>query len=418
MSAETNRQNGRVYLDHAATTDVLPAAIDAMVEQMRNGGNPSSLHAVGRDARATVEYARERIARAVGADPAEVIFTSGGTEADNLAVKGIYWKRREEDPQRTRILVSSIEHHAVEETCEWLEKAEGAQLEWIPVDEHGSVNPQTVRELIEKNPEDVALVTVMWANNEVGTVQPIPEIAAIAAEYGIPVHSDAVQAFGAVPIDFHASGVATLAISGHKIGGPMGIGALVATRAVQMTPVLHGGGQERSVRSGTIDAPAIAGFAEAAVHSVQHLDKESARIAALRNELVAAISALIPQAHLSGENPLTEEYPGQKRLPGNAHFTFENAEGDTLLFLLDMQGISSSTGSACNAGVTRPSHVLMAMGMDEDTARSAQRFTLGHSTTGADIARLIAALPAAYEQAAKAGLSSQLPDASRWSRWH
>lgn len=414
MSAETNRQNGRVYLDHAATTDVLPAAIDAMVEQMRNGGNPSSLHAVGRDARATVEYARERIARAIGADPAEVIFTSGGTEADNLAVKGIYWKRREEDPQRTRILVSSIEHHAVEETCEWLEKAEGAQLEWIPVDEHGSVNPQTVRELIEKNPEDVALVTVMWANNEVGTVQPIPEIAAIAAKYGIPVHSDAVQAFGAVPIDFHASGVATLAISGHKIGGPMGIGALVATRAVQLTPVLHGGGQERSVRSGTIDAPAIAGFAEAAVHSVENLPEESARIAALRNELVAAISALIPQAHLSGENPLTEDYPGQKRLPGNAHFTFENAEGDTLLFLLDMQGISSSTGSACNAGVTRPSHVLMAMGMDEDTARSAQRFTLGHSTTGADIARLIAALPAAYEQAAKAGLSSQLPDASRW----
>ncbi len=414
MSAETNRQNGRVYLDHAATTEVLPAAIDAMVEQMRAGGNPSSLHALGRDARATVEYARERIARAIGADPAEVIFTSGGTEADNLAVKGIYWKRREEDARRTRILVSSIEHHAVEDTCEWLEKAEGARIEWIPVDERGRVNPQTVRELIEKNPEDVALVTVMWANNEVGTVQPIPEIAAIAAEYGIPMHSDAVQAFGAVPIDFHASGTTTLAISGHKIGGPMGIGALIATRAVQMTPVLHGGGQERSVRSGTIDAPAIAGFAEAAVHSVDNLPEESARIAALRNELVAAISALIPQAHLSGENPLTEEYPGQKRLPGNAHFTFENAEGDTLLFLLDMQGISSSTGSACNAGVTRPSHVLMAMGMDEDTARSAQRFTLGHSSTGADIARLIAALPAAYEQAAKAGLSSQLPDASRW----
>lgn len=414
MSAETNRQNGRVYLDHAATTEVLPAAIDAMVEQMRAGGNPSSLHALGRDARATVEYARERIARAIGADPAEVIFTSGGTEADNLAVKGIYWKRREEDPQRTRILVSSIEHHAVEDTCEWLEKAEGAHIEWIPVDERGRVDPQTVRELIEKNPDDIALVTVMWANNEVGTVQPIPEIAAIAAEYGIPMHSDAVQAFGAVPIDFHASGTTTLAISGHKIGGPMGIGALVATRAVQMTPVLHGGGQERSVRSGTIDAPAIAGFAEAAVHAVEHLPEESARIAALRNELVAAVSALIPQAHLSGEDPLTEEYPGQKRLPGNAHFTFENAEGDTLLFLLDMQGISSSTGSACNAGVTRPSHVLIAMGMDEDTARSAQRFTLGHSSTGADIARLIAALPTAYTQAAKAGLSSQLPDASRW----
>ncbi|MBD9231917.1 MAG: cysteine desulfurase, partial [Rothia mucilaginosa] len=272
-----SEQPARVYLDHAATTDVLPAAIDAMVEQMRAGGNPSSLHALGRDARATVEYARERIARAIGADPAEVIFTSGGTEADNLAVKGIYWKRREEDPQRTRILVSSIEHHAVEDTCEWLEKAEGAHIEWIPVDERGRVNPQTVRELIEKNPDDVALVTVMWANNEVGTVQPIPEIAAIAAEYGIPMHSDAVQAFGAVPIDFHASGTTTLAISGHKIGGPMGIGALVATRAVQMIPVLHGGGQERSVRSGTIDAPAIAGFAEAAVHAVEHLPEESAR---------------------------------------------------------------------------------------------------------------------------------------------
>ncbi len=344
-----------------------------MVEQMRNGGNPSSLHAVGRDARATVEYARERIARAIGADPAEVIFTSGGTEADNLAVKGIYWKRREEDPQRTRILVSSIEHHAVEETCEWLEKAEGAQLEWIPVDAHGSVNPQTVRELIEKNPEDVALVTVMWANNEVGTVQPIPEIAAIAAEYGIPVHSDAVQAFGAVPINFHASGVATLAISATR-SAPMGIGALVATRAVQLTPCFT-----EAVRNAPY-APAPSTrppsqVSQTAVHSLQYIDEESARIAALRNELVAAISALIPQAHLSGENPLTEEYPGQKRLPGNAHFTFENAEGDTLLFLLDMQGISSSTGSACNAGVTRPSHVLMAMGMDEDTARSAQRFT-------------------------------------------
>ena len=230
------------------------------------------------------------------------------------------------------------------------------------------MDPQTVRELIEKNPEDVALVTVMWANNEVGTVQPIPEIAAIAAEYGIPMHSDAVQAFGAVPIDFHASGTTTLAISGHKIGGPMGIGALVATRAVQMTPVLHGGGQERSVRSGTIDAPAIAGFAEAAVHAVEHLPEESARIAALRNELVAAVSALISAGAPERRNPLTEEYPGQKRLPGNAHFTFENAEGDTLLFLLDMQGHQQLYRLGLQRRGDPPSHVLIAMGMDEDTA--------------------------------------------------
>ena len=385
----------RVYLDHAATTDVLPAAIDAMVQQMRAGGNPSSLHATGRDARATVEYARERIARAVGCDAAEVIFTSGGTEADNLTVKGMYWKRRETDPARRRILVSSIEHHAVEETCEWLQKAEGAVIDWIPVDSQGLVDPESVRELIAQNPADVALVTVMWANNEVGTVQPIQDIATIASEYGIPMHTDAVQAFGAVPVNFRDSGVDTMAISG-------------------LTPVLHGGGQERSVRSGTIDAPAIAGFAEAAVHVIEHLEEESIRIAALRNELIAAVQAVIPQAHLSGIDPTTEAFPGEKRLPANAHFTFEGAEGDTILFLLDMQGIQTSTGSACNAGVTRPSHVLLAMGLDEDTARSAQRFTLGHSSTGEDIARLLTALPEAYAQAAKAGLSSHLPDAQRW----
>ncbi|MDO4884216.1 MAG: cysteine desulfurase family protein [Rothia sp. (in: high G+C Gram-positive bacteria)] len=404
----------RVYLDHAATTDILPAAIDAMVRQMRTGGNPSSLHATGRDARAVVEYARERIAQAVGCDAAEVIFTSGGTEADNLAIKGMYWKRHNTNPARRRILVSSIEHHAVEEACEWLEAHQGAVIEWIPVDAQGLINPKTVRELINKNPADIALITVMWANNEVGTVQPIADIAQIAAEYDIPMHSDAVQAFGAVPVNFRDSQVATLAISGHKIGGPMGVGALIATRTAEMTPVLHGGGQERSVRSGTIDAPAIAGFAEAAAHVVKNLTEETQRIATLRNELVQSIRALIPQAHLSGVDPLTETFFGQKRLPGNAHFTFDGAEGDTILFLLDMQGIATSTGSACNAGVTRPSHVLLAMGMDEDTARGAQRFTLGHTSTGEDIARLLAALPDAYAQAAKAGLSSQLPDASRW----
>lgn len=404
----------RVYLDHAATTDVLPCALDAMVQQIRTGGNPSSLHSAGRDARATVEHARESIARAVGCDAAEVIFTSGGTEADNLAIKGMYWKRHEADNTRRRILVSSVEHHAVEETCEWLEQAAGAVIDWIPVDEQGLVNPQTVRALIEKNPYDVALVTVMWANNEVGTVQPVAQIAATAAEYGIPMHSDAVQAFGAVPINFRDSGVSTLAISGHKIGGPMGVGALIATRAAAMTPVLHGGGQERSVRSGTIDAPAIAGFGAAAAQVVQHLSEETQRIAALRNELVHSIRQLIPQAQLSGVDPATEEFPGQQRLPGNAHFTFAGAEGDTILFLLDMQGIQTSTGSACNAGVTRPSHVLLAMGMDEQRARGAQRFTLGHTSTAEDIARLIAVLPQAYEQAVKAGLSSHLPDASRW----
>lgn len=410
--------SSRVYCDHAATTDVLDAVVDAVAEQMRIGGNPSSLHSAGRRARAAVEHAREQVARAAGCDAAEVIFTSGGTEADNLAVKGLYWQRRQTHPQARRILISAIEHHAVSETAEFLEQYEEAELEWIPVDAEGLVNPQTVRELIEKDSEGVALVAVMWANNEVGAVQPIAEIAAITREFDIPLHTDAVQAFCAVPVNFRESGASTMAISAHKIGGPMGVGALIATRTAAMTPVLHGGGQERSVRSGTIDAPAIVGFGVAAQWGAEHLAEESRRIGLLRNRLVRVIEQSIPQARLRGPQPeedaeLMATGP-QRRLPGNVHFTFEGCEGDSLLFLLDMAGIESSTGSACNAGVPRPSHVLLAMGIDEATARGAQRFTLGHSSDDSDIERIIAALPAAFEQAYQAGLAAHTPDAAVW----
>lgn len=408
----------RVYMDHAATTAVLPEAVQAVTEQMLTGGNPSSLHSAGRRARAVVEQARERIARALNCDAAEVIFTSGGTEADNLAVKGLYWSRTKANPAARRIIVSAIEHHAVGDAVEWLEAHEGAETVWVSPNAEGIITPEAVAQAIASEPETVALITVMWANNEVGAVQPIAEIARLAESHGIPFHTDAVQAFGALDVDFRASGATTMAISGHKIGGPMGVGALIATRAAPLAPLLHGGGQERSVRSGTIDAPAIAGFGAAAEVAGVRCAEESRRLATLRNQLIEGVRQAIPEATLNGPEPESTEQIAEgafRRLPGNAHFTFPGCEGDSLLFLLDMAGIESSTGSACNAGVPRPSHVLLAMGVDEGIARGAQRFTLGHTSTEADVQALLEALPAAWEQAKKAGMAAQAPDAQRWN---
>lgn len=407
----------RVYLDHAATTPLLPQAIQAMTEQMSRGGNPSSLHSSGRAARASVEYAREQIARLAGCDPAEIIFTSGGTEADNLAIKGLYWKRQQANPAAKRIIVSAIEHHAVSDSVEWLETQEGAQVTWLQPDAQGLISPAQVEEAIQTDPQSVALITVMWANNEVGTIQPIREIAALAARYGLPFHTDAVQAFGSIPVNFKESGVSTMAISAHKMGGPMGIGALIASRSTQLTPILHGGGQERSVRSGTIDAASIVGFGAAAAQVSQNLLAEAQRQAQLRDQLIHGIQAAIPQAQLRGaapEEPQDRAAGDFTRLPGNVHFTFPGCEGDSLLFLLDMAGIDSSTGSACNAGVPRPSSVLLAMGLSEEETRGAQRFTLGHTSSEDDVTALLQALPAAWEQARKAGMAGQVLDESRW----
>ncbi len=373
-------------------------ALAVMTRELARTGNPSSLHSAGRRARRTVEEARETLAAAAGAHPSEVIFTSGGTEADNLAVKGLYWSRRDADPKRTRILCSAIEHHAVMDAVEWLERHEGAEVAWLPVDAQGVVRLDAVESEIERDPGSVALVTVMWANNEVGSIQPIPDVVRLAARHGIPVHADAVQAFGAVPLDFRSSGLAAMSVSGHKIGGPVGVGALFLGRAVSLTPVQHGGGQERDVRSGTLDTPAIAAFAAAAEAAVANLDGEAGRLGSLRDRLIAGVQKAIPEAVLRGA-------PAQARLPGNAHFTFPGCEGDSLLFLLDLAGVESSTGSACTAGVPRPSHVLLAMGLDEDTARGAQRFTLGHSSTDADVEALLKALPDAYARARQAGMA-------------
>lgn len=387
-----------VYLDHAATTTLAPEALAALTRELARTGNPSSLHGSGRRARRAVEDAREALAAAAGAHPSEVIFTSGGTEADNLAVKGLYWARHAENPARTRILCSAVEHHAVLDTVEWLERHEGAGVTWLPVDADGVVDLAVLEAELARDPASIALVTVMWANNEVGSIQPIAEIVGLAHRAGVPVHSDAVQAFGSVPVDFRASGLDAMSISGHKIGGPVGVGALMLGRAVKLTPVQHGGGQERDVRSGTLDTASIAAFAAAAESVTANLPVEAARLAALRDRLIDGVLAAVPDAVLRGA-------PGAGRLPGNAHFTFPGCEGDSLLFLLDLAGVESSTGSACTAGVPRPSHVLLAMGLDEDTARGAQRFSLGHTSTEADVDALLAALPGAYARARQAGMA-------------
>lgn len=389
-----------VYLDHAATTPISGPALAALNLELSRSGNPSSLHGSGRRARSVVETSRETVARAAGAHFSEVIFVSGGTEADNLAVKGIFWSRSAADPRRNRILVSAIEHPAVRDTVEWLVTHEGAEAVWLPVDADGVVSLAAYRAALDDDPDSIALVTVMWANNEVGSIQPIAEIVALATGYGIPVHSDAVQAFGSIPVDFGASGLAAMSISGHKLGGPVGIGALLLGRAIKLTPVQHGGGQERDVRSGTLDTPSIAAFAAAVEAAVGQLPEEMARLSGLREDLIRRVRQEIPAAVLRGS--------AEHRLPGNAHFTFPGCEGDSLLFLLDMAGIETSTGSACTAGVPRPSHVLLAMGLTEDEARGAQRFSLGHTTEAADVDALVEALPKAHAQAKQAGMAAHV----------
>jgi cysteine desulfurase len=395
----THSSVGRFYLDHAATTPMVPEAVEAMAARLGDVGNPSSLHASGRAARRLVEEARETLAAALGARPSEVLFTGGGTESDNLAVKGLYWHRRSEDPDRRRILASAVEHHAVMDAVLWLAEHEGAVVEWLPVDPAGRVHPETLETAIAADPGSVALVTVMWANNEVGTVQPVEALAAVASAYDVPFHSDAVQAFGALPLDFAASGLDAMTVTGHKFGGPLGSGLLVLGRTVDLVPVLHGGGQERDVRSGTLDTPAIVGLAAAAEVAVKRRAERAERVAGLRNDLVRRVLEVVPDAVLGGDPRLTSDH----RLPGNAHFSFPGCEGDALLLLLDARGIECSTGSACSAGVPQPSHVLLAMGVPEALARGSLRFSLGHTSTQADVDAVAEAIGPVVERARRAG---------------
>ncbi len=383
------------YLDHAATTPMLAESIAAMSAELAQVGNPSSLHSSGRRARKVVEESREIIAAALGARPIEVIFTGGGTEANNLAVKGLFWAAQRKDKNKKRVLVSAVEHHAVLDPVLWLGEHEGAEVEILPVDNLGRVLPETLRKAFEKNPDDVALVTVMWANNEVGTVQPIAELVKIAHEYKTVFHSDAVQAVGCLEVHFQNTDLDAMTVSGHKVGGPQGIGALVVKRDIELTPLLHGGGQERDVRSGTLAAPSIAGFAAAITTAVSQSVSRAARLSSLRKDLIKRIQEQIPDVVLNGDP--------ENRLPGNAHFSFKGCEGDALLMLLDAQGIECSTGSACSAGIPQPSHVLIAMGRDEKTARASLRFSFGATSTPDDVDAVMQVLPAIVERAKRAG---------------
>tara|TARA_R110002020_G_scaffold152794_2_gene330746 strand:- start:35052 stop:36233 length:1182 start_codon:yes stop_codon:yes gene_type:complete len=385
-----------IYLDHAATTPMRPAVVQAFAAALPVVGNPSSIHSQGQAAKRMLEEARETVAASVGADSVEVTFTSGGTEAINLALKGLYWARNSGSVERRRVLVAQAEHHATIDAVAWMQSHEGAQLDWIPVDAFGRIDVEYVRTALA---DDVALVSMLWANNEVGTLQPVTEIAALAAAHGIPVHVDAVSALGYVPIDFHAAGVAALSVSAHKIGGPVGVGALVIARSASVTPLIHGGSQQRA-RSGTMDAPGAVAFAAAAREATADLAEQAARLTILRDSLIAGVQAAVPEAVLRGDP--------SDRLPGNAHFTFPGCEGDSLLFLLDVAGFSVSTGSACQAGVPEASHVLLAMGLDEPTARGALRISLGESTTTDEVEQFVAALPRAVEQARSAGYSDRM----------
>ena len=410
-----NPTTGRTYLDHAATTAVRPVALEAFTASALSLGNQSSLHSSGRGAKLRVETARDALARALGAHPSEVVFTSGGTESDNLALKGLYWARRDAAqgagrPACHRIVLTGIEHSAILDTAEWLQDHEGAQLDLVPVGPDGAVDLDAWRDTLARDPETIAVATLMWANNEIGTIQPIAEAAALAAEQGVPFHTDAVQAFGAVPLNFPSSGATTMAVTGHKIGAPVGVGALLVRRDATLTPVQHGGGQERDIRSGTIPVALIEAFAAAATEATRNLPVERERVGALRDRLIAGIRERFPEARLTGAedlDPVTgERLPaGTRRLPGNAHFVFPGCEGDSILFGLDMAGVEASTGSACSAGVPRPSHVLIALGVDEDLARAVQRFSLGHTSTAEDVEKVLDVLPGVHAAALKAGMA-------------
>ena len=398
-----------VYLDHAATTPMLPAAIRAYAEAMGVVGNPASVHSQGQNAKRMLEESREIVATSLACDPIEVVFTGSGTEAINLGIKGLYWARA----PRRRILVPGGEHHATLDTVEWLAHHEKAIVEWIPLDDQGRIDLGALAAAIARDPADIALVSVIMANNEVGTIEPVAEVAALAAANGIPVHVDAVAAYGYIPVDFRtlaAAGVSALSVSAHKVGGPVGIGALVLGRATTVEPLIHGGGQQRKVRSGTQDVAAAVSFAVAAsAVTTQQLPVQrgaapgvdTARLSALRDRVIAGVARVAPSAVLNGD-------PAH-RLPGNAHFSFPGCEGDSLLFLLDAAGVSVSTGSACQAGVPEPSHVLRAMGRSEIESRGALRITLGHTSIDADVDVLLAALPAAHAQALAAGMADRVP---------
>jgi cysteine desulfurase len=387
------------YLDHAATTPIRPEVHSAYSKALFSVGNPSAVHKFGQDARNALEAAREALARVISANRSEVIFTSGGTESDNLAIKGLYWQRLAENANRNVIITAGTEHHGVLDPIYWLADHQGAEIAMVPVDSRGLFDLDWLEKFLSSDGDRVALISLMWANNETGVVADIPAITAAAKSYGIPVHSDAVATFGHIPINFEASGLAAMSVSAHKIGGPVGSGALIVGRSVKLTSLVHGGGQERGMRSGTMDAAGATAFALAATLAVEELDSETQRLSSMATRLIQGVHSAAPDAVFSRGDAIG--------LPGTVHFTFPGCSADSMIFLLDAAGVSVSAGSACTAGVNRPSHVLLAMGRSEDEATGALRISMGYTTTESDIDTFLKAFPAVHASAKKAGLPSK-----------
>lgn len=374
-----------VFLDHAATSPLRPEALQALTQALSQVGNPSSIHAHGRTTREILEQARDQIANAVGCNRSEVIFCSGGTEADNQAIKGIWWSRK--SPERNIIISSGLEHKALLDPIDWLIANEGAELIELGTI-NGEINLVELEKVLQQKADQVALISLMWVNNETGVITDIPRVVQIASEHGIPVHSDAVAALGRIPIDFAAAGLTAMSISGHKVGAPIGIGALIVKRDSKPVSLIHGGGQERGLRSGTMNYSLASAFGAAAEVAVAQMSQSQARLKKLRDFMDQEVKAAIPSVVISVDRA--------NRVEHNAHYVFPGVNNDSLLFLLDQKGISVSAGSACQAGVLGASHVLLAMGFSESDAASCLRVTLGYTTTEEDVKSFIQALIEAY----------------------
>ena len=383
-----------IYLDHAATAPINDAAITALNTQMRKLGNASSVHNPGREVRKDVEDARHKLSELVNSNPSEIIFTGSGTEANNLAIKGFFWQ----SPDRNVIVTSAFEHHAILDPVEWLVEHEGAEQVLIPITKAGVIDLDFLAKVVEARGSEIAVISIMHSNNELGSVQPISEVVKIAGD--IPVHTDAVQSFGKVDFDFQKLGVTAATISAHKVGGPLGIAALILRRGLDLTPILHGGGQEREIRSGTLNAPAIVAFAAASEFAIANREVNFAKIRELRDYFIAGLKRVVPEVSI---NSISDP-----ALPGIVNATFPGTESDALLLLLDTEGISASAGSACSAGVQRPSHVLVALGLSESDADASLRISIGTTNTKAEIDQVLAVMPSVVERARNAFVVSGL----------
>ncbi len=386
-----------IYLDHAATTAIYPVVVERLAEDLLKLGNPSSIHTAGQIARAMLESAREDLARVVGCDRQEVIFTSGGTESDNLAIKGLYWAATKENPERNIIVSAYTEHHAVIDPIEWLETYQGAKVHWLKVDEQGLVDFDELAVFLDYNKGKVALISLMWSNNETGVLTDLRRVVDLARTHSIPVHTDAVAAFGHTDVNFFP-GLTAMSLSAHKVGGPVGVGALIVARDAKLTSIQQGGGQERDLRGGTMNAAGARAFASAARMSKSKLSTEGWARHDLLNHLTNGVARAVPGAIFSRGSA-----PG---VPDLAHFTFPGCSGDSMLYLFDQHNIEVSTGSACTAGVARASHVLLTMGRSQEEATGTLRISIGRDTTKDEIDEFLRVLPEVHKAALKAGLTA------------